>query len=40
MRKLIALLVAVMLVLTLVPAMAEEPITIGVVYKQTGNPFF
>ena len=40
MRKLIALLVAMMLVLTLVPAMAEEPITIGVVYKQTGNPFF
>ncbi len=40
MRKLIALLVAMMLVLTLAPAMAEEPIEIGVVYKQPGNPFF
>ena len=42
MRKLVSLLLALMLVLTLaVPAMAEDDtITIGVVYKQTGNPFF
>jgi len=40
MRKIITLLLAAMLVLTLVPAMAEETITLGVVYKQTGNPFF
>ena len=41
MRKLITLLLAVLLVVAMVPAVAEEaPITIGVVYKQTGNPFF
>jgi rhamnose transport system substrate-binding protein len=41
MRKILSLLVALVLVLTIVPAMAEDDtITIGVVYKQTGNPFF
>ena len=41
MRKLITLILALMLVLTMVPAMAEgDTIKIGVVYKQTGNPFF
>ncbi len=41
MRKLISLLLAVMMLLALaVPAMADDTITIGVVYKQTGNPFF
>ena len=40
MRKIVTLLLAALLVLTLVPAMAEETITLGVVYKQTGNPFF
>jgi len=41
MRKLITLLLALTLVLTMVPAMAEgDTIKIGVVYKQTGNPFF
>ena len=42
MRKLISMLLALVLVLAFVPAFAEEaaPITIGVVYKQTGNPFF
>ena len=41
MRKLITLALALMLALTVMaPAMAEDTITIGVVYKQTGNPFF
>lgn len=41
MRKIVSLLLAALMVLALVPAMAEEaPISIGVVYKQTGNPFF
>ncbi|NLF29111.1 MAG: substrate-binding domain-containing protein, partial [Clostridiales bacterium] len=40
MRKIVTLLLAALIVLTLVPAMAEETITLGVVYKQTGNPFF
>lgn len=40
MRRIITLLLAALLVLTMIPAMAEAPITIGVVYKQTGNPFF
>ena len=40
MRKILSLALAVMLVLTAMSALAEEPIKIGVVYKQTGNPFF
>ena len=40
MRKLVTLLLALALVLMFVPAMAEDTIQIGVVYKQTGNPFF
>ena len=40
MRKLVTLLLALALVLMCVPAMAEDAIRIGVVYKQTGNPFF
>ena len=41
MRKRITLILALMLMLTAVtPAFAEEPFTIGVVYKQTGNPYF
>ena len=40
MRKFFTLFLAALLVLSAVPTMAEEPITIGVVYKQTGNPFF
>lgn len=40
MRKLISLLLAAMLVFACVSALAEDTITIGVVYKQTGNPFF
>ena len=41
MRKLVTMLLALALVLMVVPAMAEgDAIQIGVVYKQTGNPFF
>jgi len=41
MRKLITLLLALALMITMVPAMAEDaPVASGVVYKQTGNPFF
>lgn len=41
MRKIVSLVLALMLVMSLAaPAMAEDPITIGVVYKQSGNPFF
>ncbi|MBQ4088246.1 MAG: rhamnose ABC transporter substrate-binding protein [Clostridia bacterium] len=41
MRKLVTMLLALALVLMMVPAMAEtDALTIGVVYKQTGNPFF
>ena len=41
MRRFVSLLLAALLALSIVPALAaEEAITIGVVYKQTGNPFF
>jgi rhamnose transport system substrate-binding protein len=40
MRKILSLAIAVLLVLGIVPALAEDTIQIGVVYKQTGNPFF
>jgi hypothetical protein len=41
MRKILSLVLALMLIASMaVPALAEKPITIGVVYKQTGNPFF
>jgi rhamnose transport system substrate-binding protein len=41
MRKILSLVLALMLIAGMaVPALAEKPISIGVVYKQTGNPFF
>ncbi|MEG1604718.1 MAG: rhamnose ABC transporter substrate-binding protein [Clostridia bacterium] len=40
MRKILSMLLVLMLVLGALPAMAEAPIKLGVVYKQTGNPFF
>ncbi len=41
MRKVLSTLLALMLVLSIaLPTLAEEAISIGVVYKQTGNPFF
>ncbi len=41
MKKILSLILAAALILTLpLSMMAEEPIKIGVVYKQTGNPFF
>ena len=41
MRKLVTMLLALALVLMMVPAIAEtDALTIGLVYKQTGNPFF
>ena len=41
MRKVLSLVLAAILVLCALPALAQDdPITIGVVYKQTGNPFF
>jgi rhamnose transport system substrate-binding protein len=40
MRKVFSLLLALVMVLCIVPSFAEDVITIGVVYKQTGNPFF
>ncbi len=40
MRKILSLVLAVLLVLGIVPALSEEAVKIGVVYKQTGNPFF
>ena len=41
MRKILSLVLALMLIAAMtVPALAEKPISIGVVYKQTGNPFF
>ena len=42
MRKVLSLVLALMLALGCFAAMAEaaDPIVIGVVYKQTGNPFF
>ncbi len=39
-KSLLFVLVAMMLVLAVAPVFAEDPVTIGVVYKQTGNPFF
>ena len=39
MRKILSLVLALMLIAAMtVPALAEKPISIGVVYKQTGNP--
>lgn len=41
MRKILSLALVLMLVLGALPALAEsDTITIGVVYKQSGNPFF
>ncbi|MGI6239653.1 MAG: substrate-binding domain-containing protein, partial [Christensenellales bacterium] len=41
MRKILTMVLALMLVLTMAPVFAEgEAVLIGVVYKQTGNPFF
>ncbi len=41
MKKTLALFLALMMTLSLAAvALAEQPIKIGVVYKQTGNPFF
>ncbi|MDD3110176.1 MAG: hypothetical protein PHH32_05970, partial [Eubacteriales bacterium] len=41
MKKTLSLLLALVMLLSLASvALAEEPIQIGVVYKQTGNPFF
>ena len=39
MRKLLSLVLAAMMIALLIPAVAGA-VTIGVVYKQTGNPFF
>ena len=41
MKRILSLILAAMMLLGLALAVgAEEPITIGVVYKQSGNPFF
>ena len=40
MRKILSLVLAILLVFGAVSALAEDAIKIGVVYKQTGNPFF
>ncbi len=40
MRKFLSLLLVLSLAALIVPSLAEDPVTIGVVYKQTGNPFF
>ena len=40
MRKNVSLLRAALLVLGCASAFAEDAVTVGVVYKQTGNPFF
>ncbi|MDL2319372.1 substrate-binding domain-containing protein, partial [Eubacteriales bacterium OttesenSCG-928-A19] len=41
MKKILSMALVLMLALSIAPAMAEEgTITMGVVYKQSGNPFF